>query len=154
MIEVVAPGPGGGFHQLSGLQDRWAQVVHAQAARVGASAGLITRRLGPYGFEEVLYPDWPPDTVLQLPGWAPGSAMIGEARNVLYRYAWVTIIPPELAANLGGADGLAATEAFCDVNELPNGSLWLRATHTLGAFTQDRVDSVAAALARVLVPDR
>ena len=72
-------------------------------------------------------------------------------RDVLYRYSWVTIIPPELAARLGGAATLTSSGAFVDVSELPGGSVWLRATRTIEEFDNARSSAVAEALAPVLV---
>ncbi len=150
-IETAQPGPGD-WKPSSQVQDRWAQFTKIQASRVGASAGMMTRRLGPYGLEKALYPDWPPDTVFQKPGWAAGSGMLSSDRDLLYRFSWVTIAPPELTARLGGPTALTASGAFHEVSELPNQSTWLRATPLLTEFTQDRVDAVASALATVLVP--
>jgi hypothetical protein len=76
--------------------------------------------------------------------------MLGAGRDVLYRYGWITIIPPELAARLGGAAALTATGAFHEVSELAGGAVWLRATRTAGEFGQSQSAAVAAALAPVL----
>ena len=96
--------------------DRWAVAVKRQAARVGACAGMITSRGGGPGmFETVTYPDWPPEMVVQLPEYVQEIAMLGADREVLYRYSWVTIIPPELAARVGGTAGLAASAALAPV---------------------------------------
>ncbi|HVB45078.1 MAG TPA: hypothetical protein VNF47_20575 [Streptosporangiaceae bacterium] len=133
------PGPGNGWPKSPELQDRWAGFVKRQAARIGACAGLMTERM-PAGS----------DTVLQKPGWPPNTAMLGTRRDALYRYFWVTIIPPELAVRLGGAEAATASGAFCEVSELPDGSLWLRATPTLTEFTRDRLLAVSRALTPVL----
>ena len=77
-------------------------------------------------------------------------AMLGAGRQVLYRSGWVTVIPPEAAARLGGAAGLTGSGAFFEVSELPGGSVWLRATRTVEEFDLSR-PAVAAALAPVLI---
>jgi hypothetical protein len=77
--------------------------------------------------------------------------MLGADRDVLYRYSWVTIIPPELVARLGGAAALNSSGAFFDVSELPGGSAWLRATRSIEEFDKAASAAVAAALDPVLV---
>jgi hypothetical protein len=112
---------------------------------------VTARGGGPGPQEDVAYPDWPPENVLQPPEYVQEIAMLGADRDVLYRYAWVTIIPPELAARLGGAATLTSSGAFVDVSELPGGSVWLRATRTIEEFDNARSSAVAEALAPVLV---
>ncbi|HVB42580.1 MAG TPA: hypothetical protein VNF47_07705 [Streptosporangiaceae bacterium] len=51
---------------------------------------------------------------------------------------------------LGGAAPARASGAFCEVSELPDGSLWLRATPTLTEFTRDRLLAVSKALTPIL----
>jgi hypothetical protein len=41
----------------------------------------------------------------------------------------------------------AASGAFCEVTELQNGAVWLRATPTIDEFTGDRIRAVFEALA-------
>ncbi len=154
-LETVLPGPGGGWLGSAGLQDRWAEAVKRQAARIGAYAGMITSAgSGPMFLETVTYPDWVPEMVLQPPEYVQEMAMLGAGRDVLYRFAWVTIIPREIAARLGGVPGLAASGAFYEASELAGGSAWLRATRTLEEFDESRRAAVAAALAPVLVAAR
>jgi hypothetical protein len=149
---ATRPGPGGGWVGSADLQDQWATTVRSLAARVEACAGMVTARGGgPGPQEDVAYPDWPPENVLQPPEYVQEIAMLGADRDVLYRYAWVTIIPPELAARLGGAATLTSSGAFVDVSELPGGSVWLRATRTIEEFDNARSSAVAEALAPVLV---
>jgi hypothetical protein len=126
--------------------------VKRQAGRIGAYAGMITSRGGgPGPHETVTYPDWPPEIVLQPPEYLQEIAMLSRERDILYRFAWVTIIPPEIAARLGNASGLAASGAFYEASELAGGLVWLRATRTLEEFDDSRSAAVAAALAPVLV---
>jgi hypothetical protein len=150
-VVTTLPGPGGGWAGSAELQGRWAEAVRRLAARVGACAGMITSRGGGPPLEAVTYPDWLPEMVVQPPEYVQEVAMLGAGRDVLYRYAWVTIIPPELAARLGGAGGLTASGAFFEVSELPGGPVWLRATRTIEEFDENRSAAVAAALAPVLV---
>lgn len=134
------------------LQDRWAGAVRGQAVRIGACAGMITTQIGgPVRLDEVIYPDWPPEMVVQPPEYVQEVAMLGVGRDVLYRYSWVTIIPPGLARRLGGAAALTASGAFFEVSELSGGSVWLRATRTIEEFDESRSAAVATALAPVLV---
>ena len=148
----IRPGPGGGWAGSAELQDRWAAAVRGLASRVGAWAGMITARGGlPANLEEVVYPDWLPWNVLQPPQYVQEIAMLGADRDVLYRFSWVTIIPPELVARLGDAATLVSSGAFLNVTELPGGSVWLRATRSIEEFDRERFDSVAKALAPVLV---
>lgn len=148
---TTLPGPGGGWAGSAELQDRWANAVRRQAARIGACAGMMTPRGGGPGLREVVtYPDWPPEMVVQPPEYVQEVAMLGAGRQVLYRSGWVTVIPPEAAARLGGAAGLTGSGAFFEVSELPGGSVWLRATRTVEEFDLSR-PAVAAALAPVLI---
>jgi hypothetical protein len=138
-IEKVRPGPGGGWPGSPGLQDQWAGFVGRQAALIGASAGWMT--------------DDPPegsDTVVQQPNWPPGTALLGADQKVLNRFFWISVLPPALAGRLGGAGTLSRSGAFYEATDLPDGSLWLRATPTLNEFTGDRVAAVRHALAPVL----
>lgn len=151
-LQTVLPGPGGGWAGSAELQSRWAEVVRRQAERLGACAGMITSRGGgPPPDETVTYPDWTPEMVLQPPEYVQEVAMLGAGRDVLYRYAWVTVIPAEIAARLGGAAGLTASGGFFEVSELAGGPVWLRATRTLEEFDDSRSAAVTAALAPVLV---
>lgn len=79
---------------------------------------------------------------------------VRDARRHLRGYAWVTVVPPELAARLGGADALAATGTFHEVEALPNGGVWLRATERIDAYDAAAVHRVFHALAPVLPPGR
>jgi hypothetical protein len=50
-----------------------------------------------------------------------------------------------------GEGALRASGAFCDVETLPNGSVWLRATSTINEFTDDKIRKVFDTLAPVLL---
>ncbi|MFC8075080.1 hypothetical protein ACFUN8_06035 [Streptomyces sp. NPDC057307] len=75
-----------------------------------------------------------------------------ESRTLLRGYSWVTGVPAELAARLGGARALAATGAFHDVRELTGGGLLLQAGDTLAGYDERRMYAVFRALAPVLPP--
>lgn len=77
-----------------------------------------------------------------------------EARRHLRGYSWITVVPRELAARLGGADALTATGAFAEVEALPPGGVWLRATDRAETYDAAAVRRVFSALAPVLPPGR
>jgi len=123
------------------VQDRLAEFVKRQAARLGACAGSMTDDMAPGG-----------QTALERALHRGIRPLGGDLREVLRGYSWVTIVAPELSVRLGGAGVLAASGAFCEVTELPNGALWLRATRTIDEFTGEPVRRVFEALAPVLLP--
>ncbi len=127
------------------MQDRWAQLLPDQAARIGACTGFMTDT-GPAG--ETL------SLAIRRLGSGPRTenpdASIIRSRHVLQDYCWATIIPAELTRRLGGASALRRSGAFCDVSELPDGSVWLRATPTINEFTGDKIAAVFRTLAPVL----
>ncbi|MFC8242444.1 hypothetical protein [Streptomyces chartreusis] len=77
---------------------------------------------------------------------------LSESRTYLRGYSWITGVPGELAARLGGASRLAATGAFHDVRELRGGGLLLQATETLAGYDDRAMREVFRALAPVLPP--
>lgn len=91
----------------------------------------------------------PLDTAVFRGGRIP--SIIG-GRQVLRGYSWVTVVPSELAAKVGGVRALLASGAFVVVEELPSGGLWLRATETPADYDGDAVRRVFEALAPVLPP--
>jgi hypothetical protein len=127
-----------GWPESAQVQARCAEFVKTQAARIGAVWGGMTDDVAP------------PDTALQRATFNP-FAQVPDSRKVLRGYSWVTVVAPELAGRLGGAEVLQASRAFCDVTALPNGALWLRATPTINEFTGDRARLVFKALAPMLV---
>ncbi len=133
-----APAADTGWPDSPQLQDQWADFVRREAERVSACAGKMTDDVG--GGQ----------TALQR-ATHNMSAKIEDSRSVLRGYSWVTIVAPELAARLGGAEQLAATGAFYQVSSLPNGGLWLRATPTINEFTDEKVRAVFEALSPVLL---
>jgi hypothetical protein len=124
------------------MQESWAGFVRRQAARMQACAGGMTD-------------DWAfggGHTTVQRTTTAANLLLrVDQSREALQGYSWVTVIAPEAAARLGGAVAMSGTGAFCEVQELPNEALWLRATPVINDFTGDRVRAVFEALAPVLI---
>jgi hypothetical protein len=77
---------------------------------------------------------------------------LAESRTHLRGYSWITGVPAELAAGLGGAPGLTATGAFHAVRELRGGALLLQSTETLAGYDDRAMRAVFRALAPVLPP--
>jgi hypothetical protein len=131
------------------MQHRWAELLKDQAARIGACTGFMT---------DTGTPGEGLSHAIRRPGQRPHvenpDDSITRSRQVLQDYCWVTIVPAELTRRLGGAAGLRASGAFCDVSELPDGSVWLRATPTINEFTGERITAVFRALAPVLLTGR
>jgi hypothetical protein len=137
-FEFSAPAAHTGWPGSAKVQNQWAGFVRHQAARAGACAGGMTDDSGMMG-----------QFALER---ATGSwTWIRESRQVLRGYSWVTVVPADPAKRLGGADAMRASGAFCEVSELPDGSLWLRATPVINDFTGERVHRVFEALAPVLL---
>ncbi|MEV6923797.1 hypothetical protein AB0M46_04690 [Dactylosporangium sp. NPDC051485] len=72
------------------------------------------------------------------------------ARTHLRGYEWVTVVPAELAAGLGGAAGLLATGAFFEAIGLATGGVLLRATEHPEEYTPEHAERVFTALTPVL----
>lgn len=75
-----------------------------------------------------------------------------ESRTHLRGYSWITGMPGELAARLGGSPRLTATGAFHAVRELRGGGLLLQATETLAGYDDRAMRQVFRVLAPVLPP--
>ncbi|MER5790240.1 hypothetical protein [Streptomyces sp. NPDC001980] len=73
-----------------------------------------------------------------------------EDREFLRGYAWVTVCPGELAQRLGGAAALSASGAFHRVVPLGAGGVLLQASETVAGYTDEVMEGVFTALARVL----
>jgi hypothetical protein len=124
------------------VSDRWAPVLCSMAGQIDASFGHLTDDAwepGSTALDEVV--------LRARPGRAE-SMMAG--REVLRGYSWVTVCPRELAERLGGADGLAASGAFAEVEELPHGGMWLQATDHFVEYDDAAVRRVFEVLAPVL----
>jgi hypothetical protein len=136
-------GPLTNWPESRDIQASWAGFVRRQAALMSACAGSMTDDVWPGG-----------DTALQrTTNSVPSNLLlkISQSREVLLGYSWVTVVAAELAARLGGVAAMSASGAFCEVEEMPGGALWLRATPAINDFTGDRVRRVFEALAPVLI---
>jgi hypothetical protein len=122
-------------------QQSWAGFVRRQAARLPACAGSMTDDKDP-GLDTALQHTTPSGNLL---------LRIDQSREALQGYSWVTVVAPQVAVRLGGADAMSRSGAFCEVEELPNKALWLRATPRINDFTGDRVRKVFEALAPVMI---
>ncbi|MGW1868924.1 hypothetical protein ACWCPS_25590 [Streptomyces mauvecolor] len=72
--------------------------------------------------------------------------------QVLRGYSWIMVIPSGVVDNLGGADALQRTGAFCEIEDMGNGSVWARASDRYREYTPDRVQAVWLALRSALIP--
>jgi hypothetical protein len=86
------------------------------------------------------------------PEWWDHWLTVNHCREFLRGYSWLTIMPEELAARLGGADALAATGAFHQVRPLARGGVWLLATPDYRDFTDEALLRVFTVVAPVLRP--
>jgi hypothetical protein len=77
---------------------------------------------------------------------------IPRSRERLRGYSWLTICPPGIAVRLGGAEGLRASGAFFDVEEISTGAVVLQATERFDDYREPQVIAVFEALAPVLIP--
>ncbi|MET7981689.1 MULTISPECIES: hypothetical protein [unclassified Streptomyces] len=81
-----------------------------------------------------------------------GRTSLREGRRFLRGYAWVTICPTELAAQLGGAAVLEDSGAFHRVLPLRAGGVLLQASSTMAGYTDQAMERVFEVLAPVLPP--
>ncbi|HVQ91500.1 MAG TPA: hypothetical protein VMU51_10735 [Mycobacteriales bacterium] len=75
---------------------------------------------------------------------------IGQAREVLRGFSWLTLCPAGLADKLGGPQKLKASGAFTTVTGLPHGAVLLQATDSLLDYGPHETHRVYYALRRVL----
>ncbi|GAA3246994.1 hypothetical protein ACFO1B_51030 [Dactylosporangium siamense] len=73
-------------------------------------------------------------------------------RERLKGYSWITVIPGEVAARLGGAAGLRASGAFHEVVALPAGGIWAQATARLADYDHAAARRAFDVLRSVLPP--
>lgn len=69
-------------------------------------------------------------------------------------YNWLTILPQELTAAVGGADGLRTSGAFTEVQPLAAGGVWLRATDNFADYDLAAAEPVFRTLAPILPPGK
>jgi hypothetical protein len=117
-------------------QRRWLDAVRPYADRFNP------------GFGHISYAYYDGATALEdcLPAHDP-QYTIGQSRTILRGYSWLTIVPKELAAALGGADALSRSGAFADVETLAHGGLWLLATADYRDYSDAAIRKVFQALA-------
>jgi hypothetical protein len=151
MAAAIVHGDSPGWLQLSAYppdelfadlvtQRRWVDALFEYADAVNPGYGQIDyHRSG--------------DTALEArTRYVNGRPLLGECRDWLRGYSWLTIVPSELAGKLGGAAGLRDAGAFAEVRELTAGGVWLRATDTFEGWTLDTARPVFRALAPILRP--
>lgn len=123
-------------------QQNFLRFVKARAAEINPSFGHVAYRytLGKTAMEVVLGPPWllPEDT-------------LRESRTYLRGYDWITVCPAELAARLN-VQSLLNSGAFCEVQELENGGIWLQATPRIAEYDLDHVRMAWQELSSLLRP--
>jgi hypothetical protein len=80
------------------------------------------------------------------------ASTLPQGRRELRGYAWLTVIPEEIGARLGGVRGLRASGAFVEVERLGGGGYWCRAAARLEDYDQAAADRVFDAVAAALPP--
>jgi hypothetical protein len=129
------------------FREAFVQFMKDRAGQENPSFGHVAYQytLGKTAMETVLGPPWlMPKTTL------------AQSRTHLRGYGWVTVCPKELASSMDVAS-LRGSGAFHEVEELPGGALWIRATRDFADYGDARVRGVWAALSPVLragVPKR
>ncbi|WP_328534922.1 hypothetical protein OG836_15420 [Micromonospora zamorensis] len=130
------------------VQRAWLDVLHGHASTWDPGFGHISYSygLGATALEDCLPPgDYPPRQ-------RDPEHTVNDCRRYLRGYSWLTIVPKELVARLGGIDELRATSAFARVEQLASGALWLKATERFEDYRGEAVHGVFDALAPVLRP--
>jgi hypothetical protein len=126
--------------------ERWLRLVRWQAERVNPGYGQIGVFHGPGG-ETTLENCLPVNFGRNRPQYT-----VGESREWLRGYAWVTILAQELADRLGGVAALRGTGVFREVAQLDKGGVWLQATEYFGQYDLVKAAQVFEVLAPVLRP--
>ncbi|MBF8186277.1 hypothetical protein ITP53_11065 [Nonomuraea sp. K274] len=121
------------------VQWRWAEALKRQAAITGACYGHVT--------DDCLTDETPLETALG----AVDIVTIPRCELELRGYSWVTVCAGALGARLGGPAALAAAGVFEEVDELPGGALFLRATPTLDDYDEAAIERVLTVLEPVLI---
>jgi hypothetical protein len=131
-------------------QRLWLGILRSWAERVNPGFGQIEYGYDDFGTTGLEY-SLPPDIALED---RVADYTVAQCRRYLRGYSWLTVVPSELAAQLGGAAGLRRTGTFVEVAELRAGGLWLLATGDYREYGPEQVDRVFRALAPVLRPGR
>lgn len=132
----------------SGEQRRWLRILRE-----------LANILNP-GFGHVDYWRDKGRTALEYYSGGPGVPIdqrspqfsIAYNRQRLRGYSWLTITSREVAVKLGGAEALAATGAFTEVEPLAGGGLWLLATDDFNDWGMPAAEAVFHAVASALPP--
>ncbi|MGW4410702.1 hypothetical protein ACWEJ6_42160 [Nonomuraea sp. NPDC004702] len=131
--------PRSGDRHPPDVQQRWAEALKRRAAVTGACYGHVT--------DDCLTDETPLETALG----ALDAVTVPRCELELRGYSWVTVCAGAPAALLGGPTALAATGAFDEVDELPGGALFLRATPTLDDYDEAAIERVFHVLRPVLI---
>ncbi|GID91965.1 hypothetical protein Adi01nite_13770 [Amorphoplanes digitatis] len=132
----------------SAAQRLWLELLRSFAERCNPGFGQIEYGYDTFGstaLEKSLSPDLPRHE--RSPRYT-----VAESRKYLRGYSWLTVLPAELAEQLGGVAALSASGAFAEVSALATGGVWLQATADYRAYGAEQVGRVHAALAGVLRP--
>lgn len=129
-------------------QQRYLDVVYRFADRLNPGYGQIGYRLdgGATAFEYCLRQDGVPEH------WWARERSVSFSREALRGYSWLTIVPEQLVAKLGGLDSLRDSGAFASVRPLASGGAWLLATSDYRDFTDAELYKVFKVVAPVLRP--
>ncbi|WP_127502409.1 hypothetical protein [Actinoplanes solisilvae] len=133
-------------------QRKWLTALCSVADLANPGYGQIAyyRGMGETAIENTMNP--------HVPGFVnarrDSDQTIGRSREILRGHDWLTIVPEELAAKLGGASALAATGAFAEVRALDRGGVALLATPTFQDYDLAAAEGPFRALAPVLPPGR
>jgi hypothetical protein len=91
-------------------------------------------------------------TMLELDLGLSPSVTMAAASTVLRGYSWITVVPPGIAAGLGGTSALVGSGVFHRVEQLPHGSVWLQASEHFDDYDDERAAAVFGVLAPYLPP--
>ncbi|MFJ3813374.1 hypothetical protein [Streptomyces sp. NPDC090056] len=143
----------GGSHTELSAQVRGAERI-ADAAWCAHLVDFLATALdgADPAFARIGHLDFQETTDLEAVLKRPHRRSLRESRTLLRGYSWVTGVPAELAARLGGPTALEATGAFHAVRELRAGGLLLQSTETLADYDRPHLEAVFHALAPVLPP--
>jgi hypothetical protein len=123
------------------LSSRLVDHVETVCGTVDVSFGHVTDDFDAPGWTSL-------DTVMRR----SVARSVRDARQFLRGYSWVTVLPAELAARLGGHPALETSGAFSAVREYPSGAVLLRATEDIFAYGEDATREIFEVLRPVLPP--
>ncbi|MFI5648113.1 hypothetical protein [Kitasatospora sp. NPDC051705] len=137
-VRLSAQAPEGRFGPAE--QAGWTELLRDFAQEVDPSYAQIgyARTLGRTEHEERVGPPLPGMTLPQ-------------SRRLLRGYEWLTVVPREIARELGGTAALAAG-GFHEVAELPGGAVLIRVTPEFDGFTGEAVERTWRVLKPALRP--